>query len=419
MSEIVRPNKNVAPFSSLQLGDERTIFGDLLTQSNLLVDNLNPDFFRGWAVGGDENGFPPQEFFNGLGFTISALVTLLYQKGIAEWDDLQEFYHPAFTKGSDGELYKSKQDSTGEDPVADAAETYWELCIKDATEIVKGIVLKASTAEVLAGVDNIKYVAPDALQDKLAGLTNAQSVSGTVAGSALTVGLSAARLDFRSVDLTEGSYDNIAFGNLSLIVPNGATLGTISTVESELIILAINNSGVVELAIVNLSGGNDLSETGLITTVAIAATADSDNVIYSDSARVDVPYKVVGSARSTQAVAGSWVTAPSLVQGVGGQALLSMSTLGYGQRWQSVTRADGVVYYTGEKPITFQTGLVQATAASVRVSISLDGGTAFAIAAGSLGSGLPHAVGSIVIPARTSYEFSFINVSAWDPQELR
>jgi hypothetical protein len=121
-------------------------------------------------------------------------------------------------------------------------------------------------------------------------------------------------------------------------------------------VIAINNGGTVELAVVNLSGGNNLDETTLITTIAEggAGAADSANVIYSTTARTSVPFRVVGAIISTQATAGTWATAPSTIQGTGGQAFTSLQSLGFGQTWQNLTgsRALATTYYnTTNRPI--------------------------------------------------------------------
>jgi hypothetical protein len=182
-----------------------------------------------------------------------------------------------------------------------------------------------------------------------------QEITGTVAANALTVGLEPTTMSFRSATLGSGTVNlRTVLTALSLVVPSGATLGTVSTIQSELILLAIDNAGTVELAIVNLSGVNDLSETGVISTTTMSAASDSANVFYSTVGRSNVPYRVVGRITSTQAVAGTWATAPSLLQGYGGQALAAMSSIGYGQTWQDVTgsRSSGVTYYnTTGKPI--------------------------------------------------------------------
>jgi hypothetical protein len=185
-----------------------------------------------------------------------------------------------------------------------------------------------------------------------------QSLTATVAANALTVTLNPAVLDFRSTTLTTGvPVSRTIPSAISIVVSSGSTLGTVSAVQSRIVVLALDNAGTVELAVVNISGGNDLTETGLISTTAEggSGTADSASTIYSNTARTSVAYRVVGYVESTQATAGTWASTPSTVQGYGGQALASMSSLGYSQTWQNVaaSRATNTTYYnTTGKPIS-------------------------------------------------------------------
>jgi len=184
-----------------------------------------------------------------------------------------------------------------------------------------------------------------------------QSLTATVATNALTVTLNPTTLDFRSSTLASGTIVTRTIGSaISVTVSSGSTLGTVSAVQSRIVVLALDNAGTVELAVVNIAGGNNLTETGLISTTAEggAGAADSNNVIYSTTARSNVAYRVVGYIESTQTTAGTWATTPSTIQGYGGQALASMSSLGYGQTWQDFTstRVSGTTYYnTTGKPI--------------------------------------------------------------------
>jgi hypothetical protein len=78
--------------------------------------------------------------------------------------------------------------------------------------------------------------------------------------------------------------------------------------------------------------------------------------VYSTTARTSVAYRVIGYIESTQATAGTWATAPSTIQGYGGQALAAMSSLGYSQKWTDVKtspgRAAATTYYnTTGRPI--------------------------------------------------------------------
>jgi hypothetical protein len=93
-------------------------------------------------------------------------------------------------------------------------------------------------------------------------------------------------------------------------------------VYARLAILAIDNAGTVELAIVNAFGGFLFDETTVISTTAISGSSNSVSVIYSTTARTSVPYRLVGFVDSTQTTAGTWAAAPALVTGQGGTAKL-------------------------------------------------------------------------------------------------
>jgi len=185
-----------------------------------------------------------------------------------------------------------------------------------------------------------------------------QPITASVAASApynLTITLNPTILDFRSSTLTNGTVTSLVVANaISLTIPSTSTMGTVNAQPSRIVVLAINNAGTVELAAVNIAGGSPLDETTLITTTAAVAAGNSATAYYSTIARTSVAYRVVGYVESTQATAGTWATTPTTIQGMGGQALTAMSSLGYGQTWQTVTRSSGTTYYnTTGKTIGF------------------------------------------------------------------
>jgi len=160
------------------------------------------------------------------------------------------------------------------------------------------------------------------------GTTNAtskiQPISASVAGNALTISASSLTLDFRSTTLGSGTVTTVTGTPANLVISSGSTLGTTNGAQSDIVVLAINNAGTIELAAVNLAGGTQLDEINLVTTTAEggAGAADSATVIYSTTARTNVAYRVLGIVRSTQATAGTWATAPSLIQGSGGNNII-------------------------------------------------------------------------------------------------
>lgn len=205
-------------------------------------------------------------------------------------------------------------------------------------------------------------------QSIVANTTQIQPISASVAGNALTISASAMTLDFRSATLGSGAVATVSGTPADLVISGTSTLGTVSGQQSRLAVLVLNNAGTLELAVVNMAGGVGLTETGVISTTAEGGigAADSATVVYSTTARSDLAYRVVGYIESTQATAGTWATAPSTIQGVGGQALTAMSSIGYGQTWQAVTRNSGTTYYnTTGRPITVAYTAVHSTTSIV------------------------------------------------------
>jgi hypothetical protein len=122
---------------------------------------------------------------------------------------------------------------------------------------------------------------------------------------------------FRSSTLATGTYNVRSItAATSVTVSSGSTLGTTSAVQSQINVLAIDNAGTVELAVVNNSGALLLDETTLISTTAEggAGAADSADVYYSTTARASVPYRNIGYVVSTQATAGTWASSPTQIQ---------------------------------------------------------------------------------------------------------
>lgn len=210
------------------------------------------------------------------------------------------------------------------------------------------------TAPTAARADNDTSVATTAFVQE--NMRNALvPIGASVAANALTVTLSPCVLDFRSTTADSGAVVTRAVpATLSLVVPSGATLGTVNARISKLLVLAIDNAGTVELAIANIAGGVALNESGTVNTTTIDTASDTASGIYSTTGRTGVAYRVVGYIESTQATAGTWATAPSTIQGAGGVALSMLGSIGFGQTWQDVTasRAVNTTYYNlTDRPI--------------------------------------------------------------------
>lgn len=128
MAEITRPNLNVKAFAAEAQSGERTVFGDT-TVTDDLTQNLSADYERGWGIVSG-NDLPTKQDFNGAMFGQSALTAYLFQHGVSEWNSNQEYFHPAVVFGSDGELYASVKNSTGENPTTDSGAN-WKSALND------------------------------------------------------------------------------------------------------------------------------------------------------------------------------------------------------------------------------------------------------------------------------------------------
>lgn len=147
-------------------------------------------------------------------------------------------------------------------------------------------------------------------------------ITATVAASAMTVGivgadgnaLSAtnyALVAFRSATSATGTpTERTATAITSVVIPSGATMGTINAVAATFNVWLIDNAGTIEIAVANQGA---VSTDGRITTVAIDTASDSNNVFYSNSARTNVAARLVGAVVNTQATAGTYATSPSSI----------------------------------------------------------------------------------------------------------
>lgn len=143
MSKIDRFVGNLLAFAANATGTKRTVFGDV-TQSDVLTANINSDFLAGWENGLDLNGFPPEQFFNAIGFTATQLAAYLHQVGVAEWDSLQE-YHIGSIANSGGILYASKTNNNIGNSVTDSAN--WKKTTGNVSTInsISGLILSNDT----------------------------------------------------------------------------------------------------------------------------------------------------------------------------------------------------------------------------------------------------------------------------------
>lgn len=154
-------------------------------------------------------------------------------------------------------------------------------------------------------------------------------IATSIGGGALTVALKTlAGNDPSFADLMFVAFRNAAVGSgailaraisaaLSVTIPSGTTIGTTNGVAYKIWVGAIDNAGTVELAVylsqslTNFEIRNPYDES-IVSTTAIAGGANAFTW-YSTTARANVPVTVLGYFEVTEAVAGTWGTAPSLV----------------------------------------------------------------------------------------------------------
>lgn len=139
-------------------------------------------------------------------------------------------------------------------------------------------------------------------------ISQIQPISASVATNALTISASALNLAFRSTTLGSGTVTTVSGTPANLVVPASTTLGTIAAVQSRLVVIAMNNAGTLELAVANIVGGTDLTETGLLTTNAIAATSSFSGSIAVTTGILTLSTTATGTFALGQAISGTGVT---------------------------------------------------------------------------------------------------------------
>lgn len=149
----------------------------------------------------------------------------------------------------------------------------------------------------------------------------------SVAGNALTIALKGAdgndpsatnpiNVPFRSATAATGTVTvRTITAATSLVVSSGSTLGTTSAVKATLAIVGFDDAGTFRLGVVNPGALRPVMD-GIASSTAEggAGAADSLDVFYTGTAVASKAYTVLGYIEITEATAGTWATAPSLVQ---------------------------------------------------------------------------------------------------------
>ncbi len=165
-----------------------------------------------------------------------------------------------------------------------------------------------------------KFAAQSIESARLMNCTIATSVGSNALTIALkdntgadTSTLSPCSIAFRNATAATGTYvTRSVTGALSLVVSSGSTLGCISAVQCTLYVYAVDTGSGVVLGVVN---GAVFDQGALVSSTAEggAGAADSTQVLYTTSAQSNKPVRLIAKVLATQATAGTWATAPSLV----------------------------------------------------------------------------------------------------------
>lgn len=172
--------------------------------------------------------------------------------------------------------------------------------------------------------DNSTKIATTAYVDRLATAVQLQPISvGSVSAGAFTVTLAPTYLMFRSPTSGSGTtYTRQVASSISITIPSGATFGYPVSTSSRIAIIAIDNAGTVLLGAVNTNV--DLTETNLITTVAISGASQDGYTYYATTGGLsNLAYRVVGFIDATYSGSGVWTTVDK-IQGAGGNSVVSL-----------------------------------------------------------------------------------------------
>ena len=192
---------------------------------------------------------------------------------------------------------------------------------------IPAIVYSGQLADV--EYDGTDYVVLDSIQP----LGQLAPLGVTQSAGQMIVTLNPTTIDFRnsSTDVTSANTVTTLSVTtaINLTIPATATLGTASALESKLLVLAINNGGTVELAVCNIWNNIYLNEATTINTSILNTSSTSATTNYSTAARTGVNFRVIGILTSTQTIAGTWASLPTIQSGGAWTPLVNQLTTVY------------------------------------------------------------------------------------------
>ncbi len=125
---------------------------------------------------------------------------------------------------------------------------------------------------------------------------------------------------FRHTTVGTGAFVvRVVTGALSVTVVSGATMGFTGSTAARIWLTAIDNAGTVELAVINCLNGTSiypLNGFGIVTTTVMSTSSDNAAVMYSASARTNVPYLCLGYFGYETGITtpGTWAASPTRIQ---------------------------------------------------------------------------------------------------------
>lgn len=183
-----------------------------------------------------------------------------------------------------------------------------------------------------------------------------------------------------------GQFDTVSTtGSLSIVVPSGTTIGTISAASEFIYVYGINNAGTTELAVIT---GSTVDQGVIQATTAISGGA-SRNVLYSTTARASVMVRLLARINISEATAGTWASGSSDISvtpfsydSVGGRSQVRVNTSnGYGSNSSNkIRRFSGSVDNYG-------TAITYAQSSTVGDSFTINEDGLYAISYTDQGSG--------------------------------